>query len=127
MAKAIKKIKKGVQLDPHDADNWIVWGLIMRTVGNYKSALHKFREALKLDPENAAAKYELHMLYRIIQLDGEISLDEISNFKKFRPVYDDQGLPLGNKNVIDITQDIKFKNSEKPDCGEIEERFCNIF
>ena len=42
MAKAIKKIKKAIQLDANDADNWIVWGLIMRTVGNYKSAMHKF-------------------------------------------------------------------------------------
>ena len=66
MAKAIKKIKKGVQLDPFDADNWIVWGLIMRTAGNYKSALHKFKEALKLEPENKAAKFELEMLHRII-------------------------------------------------------------
>lgn len=43
LAKAIKKIKKGVQLNPHDADNWIVWGLILRTAGNYTSALHKFQ------------------------------------------------------------------------------------
>ena len=70
MAKAIKKIKKGVQLDPFDPDNWIVWGLIMRTAGNYKSALHKFKEALNLDPENKAAKFELEMLHRIIQLDS---------------------------------------------------------
>jgi hypothetical protein len=49
MAKAIKKIKKGIQKNPKDADNWVVWGLIMRydinfiiylyrTVGNYWSA-----------------------------------------------------------------------------------------
>jgi Tfp pilus assembly protein PilF len=42
MAKAIKKIKKGIQLNPEDSDNWIVWGLIMRTVGCYTSAKHKF-------------------------------------------------------------------------------------
>lgn len=59
MAKAIKKIKKAIQLDPKDADNWIVWGLIMRTVGNYKSSVHKFNEALKLDPGNETAKQEL--------------------------------------------------------------------
>ena len=35
MSKAIKKIKKGILLNPSDADNWIVWGLILRTVGNY--------------------------------------------------------------------------------------------
>jgi hypothetical protein len=42
----------------------------MRTAGNYKSALHKFKEALNLDPENKAAKFELEMLHRIIQLDS---------------------------------------------------------
>ena len=56
MAKAIKKIKKAIQLDAKDADNWITWGLIMRTVGNYKSAMHKFHEALKLEPNNYTAK-----------------------------------------------------------------------
>ena len=35
MAKAIKKIKKAIDLDPKDADNFITWGLIMRTVGKY--------------------------------------------------------------------------------------------
>ncbi len=52
MAKAIKKIKKGVIVDPKDSDNWVTWGLIMRTVGSYKSACHKFEEALRIDPEN---------------------------------------------------------------------------
>ena len=52
MAKAIKQIKRAVQLDGKDPDNWIVWGLILRTVGNYKSAMHKFKQAEKLDPEN---------------------------------------------------------------------------
>jgi tetratricopeptide (TPR) repeat protein len=42
MAKAIKKIKKAIMDEPADADNWIVWGLILRTVGNYVSAKHKF-------------------------------------------------------------------------------------
>lgn len=127
MAKAIKKIKKGVQLDPFDADNWIVWGLILRTSGNYKSALHKFKEALKLEPENKAAIFELQMLHRIIQLDGQISLDEIENLKRLRPVYDDNGIPKGDGKDIDFTDDIKFKSSRKTDCGDIEESLCNIF
>ena len=56
MAKAIKKIKKSISLDSEDADNWIVWGLIMRTCGNYPAAEHKFKQALKLDPRNYTAK-----------------------------------------------------------------------
>ena len=35
---ACKIIKQGVLLHPKDANNWVLWGLIMRTAGNYKSA-----------------------------------------------------------------------------------------
>lgn len=38
IVRAIKKIRKGVQKNPHIAENWIVWGLILRTAGKYKSA-----------------------------------------------------------------------------------------
>ena len=127
MAKAIKKIKKAVQLDPFDADNWIVWGLIMRTVGNYKSALHKFKEAINLDPDSKAAKYELEMLHRIIQLDNEIPLEDIQNLKKLRPVYDQKGVPIGEVRILDYQKEINFKKSDKLDCGEIEDSICNIF
>lgn len=50
--KAIKKIKKAILHYPKDADNWVIWGLIMRTVGNYESALQKFEKAHKLDKDN---------------------------------------------------------------------------
>ena len=62
MANAIKKIKKGIQKNPKDADNWVVWGLIMRTVGNYSSAKHKFDKAVKLDPLNETALFELDIV-----------------------------------------------------------------
>jgi len=69
-AKAIKKIKKGVQKNKTDPDNWIIWGLVLRTVGNYVSARHKFLKALKYDPENETAKEELAIVERIIELDS---------------------------------------------------------
>lgn len=75
MAKAIKKIKKAILLSPHDADNWIVWGLILRVVGSYQSAKHKFEQALRVDPENETARFELEILKKIIELDNQISLD----------------------------------------------------
>lgn len=56
MTKAIQKIKEAIALDPNEADNWIVWGLIMRKVGSYQSAMHKFQMAEKLDPYSIAAK-----------------------------------------------------------------------
>ena len=59
MGKAIKKIKKAIQKKPKDSDNWVIWGLIMRTVGNYQSAKHKFQKAIKYDPHNETAIQEL--------------------------------------------------------------------
>jgi len=82
MAKAIKKIKKGIQKNSKDADNWVVWGLIMRTVGNYQSAKHKLVKALKLDPENEAAQFELEIVTRIIELDEAIPLDSVPSIKR---------------------------------------------
>jgi Tfp pilus assembly protein PilF len=52
MAKSVKKIKKGIQKNPKDPDNWIIWGVILKYHGSYKSARHKFLKALKLDPNN---------------------------------------------------------------------------
>lgn len=81
MGKACKMIKEAIELEPEDPDNWITWGLIMRKVGNYKIAQHKFKKALKLDPDNETAKYELELLERIIELDSQITLDQMANFK----------------------------------------------
>lgn len=69
MAKAIKKIKKAIVKDKNDADNWIIWGLVLRTVGNYLSAKHKFRKAIKLDKSNLTAQEELTIIDKIIELD----------------------------------------------------------
>lgn len=70
MAKAIKKIKKAIDIDPKDPDNYITWGLIMRTVGKYPMAMHKFNEALKLEPSNKTAVLEIDLLKRIMILDS---------------------------------------------------------
>ncbi len=82
MAEAIKKIKKAIAKSPKDPDNWIVWGLIMRTVGNYTSAHHKFKKALRLDPQNATASEELEIVEKIIDLDAKIPLDSVPNAKQ---------------------------------------------
>ena len=59
MANAIKKIQRAVTIDPSDAENWIVWALIMRHVGNYQSAKYKLDQALKLEPMNKTALSEM--------------------------------------------------------------------
>jgi Tfp pilus assembly protein PilF len=50
--KAARKIRKGVLKDKYSAENWVVWGLILRTAGRLEQARHKFERALKIDPEN---------------------------------------------------------------------------
>lgn len=82
MAKAIKKIKKGIQKSPTDPENWIIWGLILRTVGNYASARHKFKKALKIDKDNETAKLELLTVEKIIELDSQIPLDAVPSIRK---------------------------------------------
>lgn len=108
MAKAIKKIKKGVILDPHDGDNWVIWGLVMRTVGSYKSALHKFQQALAIDPNNQTAKYELEILQRIMALDSQISLEQVAGLKRLRPNFG----PNGTINMGDLDDEKFFQTKQ---------------
>lgn len=70
MSNATKKIKKAIDLDPNDPDNWITWGLIMRVFGNYVNAMHKFKHALILEPLNRTAQQEIILLNRIMELDS---------------------------------------------------------
>lgn len=81
MGKAIKKIKKAIQRSPKDSDNWVVWGLIMRTVGNYKSARHKFEKAKKYDPYNETAIQELEIVNKIIELDQQIPIENVPSIR----------------------------------------------
>ena len=48
--KAFKKISKAVKEDPNDADGWILWAMMLRSVGQYVQANHKIEIALKLEP-----------------------------------------------------------------------------
>ena len=66
IAKAVQKIKEAIFFQPEDADNWVVWGMIMRSIGNYQSAKHKFERALKLDPKNETAKFEQEILEAVL-------------------------------------------------------------
>ena len=71
----IKKIRKGVHKEPHVAENWIVWGLILRTAGKYRSAQHKFERALKLEPENQTAQFEMELVSKMIYFDKILPMD----------------------------------------------------
>ena len=69
VVKAIKKIRKGVQKQPRSAECWIVWGLILRSAGKYKSAKHKFEKALRINARNVTAKAELDLVNNLIHFD----------------------------------------------------------
>jgi tetratricopeptide (TPR) repeat protein len=49
--------------------------MIMRSIGNYQSAKHKFERALKLDPKNETAKFEQEILEAVLLMDECIELD----------------------------------------------------
>ena len=75
IVKAIKKIRKGVQKQPLNAECWIVWGLILRSAGKYKSARHKFEKAIKLNPKNETAKLELNLVNNLMHFDDLLPTD----------------------------------------------------
>ena len=81
MAKAIEKIKQAIIYEPDDADNWIVWGLILRSAGKYKSAKHKFEKALKLSPNNETAKQELDLVSNLMHFDNLLPTDSMLRLK----------------------------------------------
>lgn len=58
-----------------NAECWIVWGLILRSAGKYKSAKHKFEKALKMDPKNETAKQELSLVKNLMHFDELLPTD----------------------------------------------------
>jgi len=85
---AIKIIKKAILDNPKDSNNWMIWGLINRTVGNYKSAQIKFETALKLDPENDTAADELLLVKRIMKLEEMIPLEKVPNMEEQKRIFE---------------------------------------
>jgi tetratricopeptide (TPR) repeat protein len=65
---AIRKVRKGTQVNPQNVDNWIVWGHLLRQPSTSKlhSARQKIETALTLDPTNEVALYEKKVIDRII-------------------------------------------------------------
>ena len=100
MGKAVEKIKQAVLYDPKDPENWLVWGLIMRTVGNYPSAKHKFERALKLDPNNEAAALELEILLIMMSMDEKIPQDHVPAIAQYRAYLAKQPAPTYRKQSL---------------------------
>lgn len=105
-------------MNDKEPENWLVWGLILRKVGQYQSAQHKFNRALKIDPNNTTAKQELLLLSKIVELDSQISLEQAAMLKKMRPNYD---LPEGyDYRGGSIIRDMKHRKQMNND-GEMQQ------
>lgn len=75
LLKAVHKIRNGVIKDAKNAENWVVWGLILRTAGKLESARHKFKKAIKIDPKNLAARQELDLVESLMYFDNMLPTD----------------------------------------------------
>lgn len=84
----------------------------MRTVGNYVSAKHKFERALKLDPDNETAMFELEVLAAIMNLDDRVRLDQVEEICRLRAIHNRQPAPIYRKQSV---------------CNVIHEQLCQIF
>ena len=115
VVKAIKKIRKGVQKQPINAECWIVWGLILRSAGKYKSAKHKFEKAIKLAPRNETAKLELSLVNNLMHFDDLLPTD--AQLKLSQEAYT-HALGLGDSGS-DAHQGSQASGGEKS--------LCNIF
>jgi Flp pilus assembly protein TadD len=61
---AITALHKAITLDPNDASSHALLGHFELVAGNSEAALREWQVALKLDPQNATALYQLALLYR---------------------------------------------------------------
>lgn len=82
---AFKKINLAVVEDPADVDSWLLWAMMLRTVGSYKQAQHKLDIAFKLDPDNATAQYEQQLLVGIMEMDAQLDIEQGPALRKLLP------------------------------------------
>lgn len=83
-ASAIKQVKKAIDIAPDDANNWVLWGVILRSVGNYESARAKLERALTLEPDHTTANFEMSVLNLVTSMDEEFNLDQVPEILKMR-------------------------------------------
>ena len=99
-SQAITYLKKAIAEAPNDPENWSLWGMIMRSVGNYESARHKLKRALVLDPDCASAKFELEVLDVIVKMDGYFERDQVPEILKLRSPDRPSSLPAFRRNGV---------------------------
>jgi tetratricopeptide (TPR) repeat protein len=86
-AKAIAKIKQAVEANPDDADNWVVWGLVLRHhhVHQLEAALKKFEQAAVLRPDQSSIQEEITYTRQLMELDAQVSLEDVTYKRRMRP------------------------------------------
>lgn len=70
---AIHNIRKSIELDPVDPENWYLWGHILFATGDYISAKHKYEMCGKADPEFRLGEKELTKIANVIECDKAFS------------------------------------------------------
>jgi tetratricopeptide (TPR) repeat protein len=63
-AEAIAAVRKAIELNPKDARSHTLLGQLQQSAGNPDAAALEWQAALKIDPENTTALYQLGLLYR---------------------------------------------------------------
>lgn len=63
-ARAVAALRKAIEIDPDDANSHALLGRLELDMGNTGAASRQWETALKLDPDNATALYQLSLLYR---------------------------------------------------------------
>ncbi|CAI2364430.1 unnamed protein product [Moneuplotes crassus] len=57
---AIVNIRKAIEINPRDPENWVMWGTVQKINGDFSSAKNKFEIALKIEPNHCLATQELY-------------------------------------------------------------------
>jgi cytochrome c-type biogenesis protein CcmH/NrfG len=56
---AILNIRRAIEINPKDPENWLMWGTVQKINGDFSSAKNKFEIALQMDPDHVLAREEL--------------------------------------------------------------------
>ncbi|MCX7905632.1 MAG: tetratricopeptide repeat protein [Elusimicrobiales bacterium] len=120
--KLSKNIEKVIELEPNNADNWILYAAVKNQEGNLEQAKMAYKKAIEIDPKNIEAYYQLALLNvndtqealnyfnKILEIDPSLASDVYYNIAVL------YSLKKNNKKVIEyINKSIKADpNSIKP-------------
>jgi Tfp pilus assembly protein PilF len=83
-AGAERAFRAASKLDRHSTDSWINLGRLAARHGDIPSAFANYRQALRVDPENLAARYQIAMLHWKLN-DKATATMELRRLEQFAP------------------------------------------